>query len=482
MMNSCDFNYADLLERHAGIHRHIPALIEVSDVVSHEELHYRCLKLARSLQHMGLKPGDRLAVLAPNCLQIVELLGAAAFCGVVLVLLNTRASAAEIEVTVADSGAQHIFVDAELQHLIVGLPQSLTCFSLASASQRLLAWPASQDEAGFTPPPVHAAQPLVGIPTAAVEGRSRIALLSHAALMHQALQFGVRLSLNEQDRHLCVLPLFHMAGLGLSLAVQLFGGASVVLRRFDAAVAVDSIQAHAISCFTSFSPMLDSMLDAADAQQAGLTSLRVVMGLESPQAVDRLIARCPQVQFWSGYGQTETGGIVSLSPATERPGSAGRPLAQVALRVESPDGTVAGVNEPGEILVRSPGVFNGYWQLPEAGARASRNSWHHTGDIGRIDADGYLWYLGRTSEKALIKSGGENIYPAEVEQALLAHPAVAQARVIGIPDENWGEAVQALCVLHPGAKVEEQELIDFVGSRIARFKRPKEVLFVEALT
>lgn len=480
-MTPRDFSYVDLLEHNARLQRDAPALIGAFATVSHGALLERCQDVARVLQHLGVQVGDRIALLAFNGPRTLELLGAAALCGAVLVLLNTRASATETVNVVADSGAQHMFVEIELAHLTAELPLAFACHSLGAASGRLLSWPQVPGAQALVPAAVTAAMPLVGIPTAAVEGRPRIAMLSHGALLHQAMQLGICWSLTQHDRHLCILPLFHMAGLGLLLAVQMGGGASVLMARFDAAAAVDAIEAHGVSCFTSFAPILTSVLDAADERQAALASLRAVTGLEPLQVTERLAARCSQALFWSGYGQTETGGLVTLSPATERPGSAGRPLVQVALRIARASGTCAGIGESGDILVRSPSIFNGYWQTSVLGAHPGGDGWHRTGDLGRIDADGYLWYEGRAPEKALIKSGGENIYPAEVEQALLAHPAVAQARVVGVPDEKWGEAVRALCVLHASAQVPERELIEFVGTRIARFKRPREVVFVASL-
>ena len=165
----------------------------------------------------------------------------------------------------------------------------------------------------------------------------------------------------------------------------------------------------------------------------------------------------------------------------ERPGSAGKPtpLSRVAL-FDDLDNEVP-VGTPGEICVRSPVVFLGYWGREEDTAYTFRNGWHHTGDIGRFDEDGYLWYVKRKAEKELIKPGGENVYPAEVEKTILEHPDVAEVSVIGVADKQWGEAIKAICVLEPGKSLEPQELIDFVASKIARYKKPKYVVFASNL-
>jgi long-chain acyl-CoA synthetase len=478
------FSYADLLARNATVHGALPALSGGFGMVTHAQLAARAAGLADRLEALGVRPGDRLAVLAGNCPETLELLGAAAHLGATLVLLNTRASAAETAAVLEDSGACRVFAQVGLRSLLEAAPGSVACHGLGEGEGREEGWapwpggaPARIRERAL----VDAHSALVAIPTAAVDGRPRLALLSHATLLHQALQLAHTWALGPADRHLCVLPLFHMAGLGLALAAQLAGGASVLMPRFEAAAAARTIAASRVSCFTSFSPILDGILDAADAGGHDLSSLRAITGLEAPDTVERLHRRWPGAVFWSGYGQTETGGIVCLAPARERPGAAGRPLPAVALRIENDAGEQSAPGEPGEILVRGPCVFSGYWRRPAETAHAGRGGWHHTGDRGRLDAQGFLWFEGRAPEKALIKSGGENIYPAEVEQALRAHPAVRDAVVIGVPDARWGEAVRAVCELRAGEQVTADALAEFVGTRIARFKRPRDVVFVPSL-
>ena len=173
--------------------------------------------------------------------------------------------------------------------------------------------------------------------------------------------------------------------------------------------------------------------------------------------------------------------MVTVCPYSEKPGSAGKegPLVKVKL-VDEHDREVE-VGKPGEICVRGPLVFLGYWNLEEDNRYTFREGWHHTGDIGRLDENGYLWYVKRKAEKELIKPGGENVYPAEVEKVILENPEVAEASVIGVKDVEWGEAIKAVCALKPGSSLTKQGLIDFVASRIARFKKPKYVQFVPAL-
>ena len=204
------------------------------------------------------------------------------------------------------------------------------------------------------------------------------------------------------------------------------------------------------------------------------------MGIDKPENMKRFSEMAPHATCWVGYGQTETM-VFSSCPFSEKPGSAGKPcvLSRVAL-FDDYDREVP-VGTPGEICVRSPLVFSGYWGHEEENAYISRNGWHHTGDMGRFDKEGYLWYMGRKANRELIKPGGENVFPAEVEKAILDHEAVAEVVVIGVPDQEWGEAIKAVCTVQPGRSLEPQELIDYVASKIARYKKPKHVIFVDAM-
>jgi long-chain acyl-CoA synthetase len=204
------------------------------------------------------------------------------------------------------------------------------------------------------------------------------------------------------------------------------------------------------------------------------------MGLEPPAAQARLAALCPGVGFWSAYGQAEVSSLVCLGLQSERPGAAGRAVPPSQIRIQDAAGQPVADGVEGEIAVRGPTVFLGYWDPLTRRPFKPADPWHRTGDLGRLDEDGWLWFTGRAAHKQLIKSGGENVYPAEVEQVLLEHPAVAEAFVFGQADEQWGEAVQAACALKPGTTATEAELIAFVAQRLARYKRPQSVRFMPA--
>jgi acyl-CoA synthetase (AMP-forming)/AMP-acid ligase II len=255
----------------------------------------------------------------------------------------------------------------------------------------------------------------------------------------------------------------------------------VVLPRFDPEAAVRHIQRDRVSVVATFPPMLTSLLDAAAAVGADLSSLRAVAGLDAPETIGRLESMCPGATFWIGYGQSEVTGFVTTAPFRDGPGSAGRPAFLNAVSVVDDLDRPLPAGETGEIVVRGPMVFKGYWNCAADNELTFRGGWHHTGDLGRFDEAGLLWYAGRSPAKELIKPGGENVYPAEVEKVLMEHPAVVEAAVIGVPDAQWGEAIKAICVCRPDQPVTAEALIEFVGGRIARFKKPKHVTFVPAL-
>jgi len=226
--------------------------------------------------------------------------------------------------------------------------------------------------------------------------------------------------------------------------------------------------------------MLGMLLQKLERQNYDISSLKHVVGIDHPANIEKFNQKA-KAKFWVGFGQSETTGLVTICPYSEKPGSAGKegPLAKIRL-VDEQDREVEAGN-PGKICVRDPLVFLGYCNLEEENQYTLRNDWHHTGDIGRLDENGYLWYVKRKAEKELIKPGGENVYPAEVEKIILQNPEVAEVAVIGVKDLEWGEAIKAVCVPKPGNSLTPQELIDFVASRIARFKKPKYIEFVPAL-
>jgi acyl-CoA synthetase (AMP-forming)/AMP-acid ligase II len=473
----------DLLDHNASSHQDNPALIFEGHSYAHATLYKAVQIQAAALHAAGVRRGDRVLVVSGNRPEVLVLLGGVAWLGAMLVPLNLRLSPAEIAQQARDASPALVIVDAGCSSLwaaawpngMAGVPLEILADpvngSLGCVGQSQEAHVPRQDAPDLG---------VIMLYTAAVEGYARGAVLSQAQMRASAIQTGGAWSLGVHDRWLGVLPLFHAAGIGLALALLEVGGACMILPRFDPVAAVSAVARHRITVCATFAPMLGALLDAATQNpggEASLASLRVCMGLEPPEVLDRLATLCPAAKFWSAYGQAEVSSMVCLGLQSERPGAAGRPIAPTEVRVQDAAGRALAAGLEGEIGVRGPTVFLGYWEPETKRPLKPADPWHRTGDLGRIDEDGWLWFIGRAAHKQLIKTGGENVYPAEVEQVLLEHPAVVEAFVFGHPDDKWGEVVHAVCALKPGATVQEAELLQFVATRIARYKTPKQVVY-----
>jgi acyl-CoA synthetase (AMP-forming)/AMP-acid ligase II len=258
------------------------------------------------------------------------------------------------------------------------------------------------------------------------------------------------------------------------------GGANVIIPQFAPQQALEIIQQEKISVLFEFSPMLAQMVEKMTGQAYNLSSVRLVLGITYPECFETFRAITEAV-FYRVWGQTETLSIITACRHNERPGSVGRALPLTDLEIINDQGHPVTVGQSGEIVVRSPQVFKGYWNLEQETTFTFRDGWHHTGDLGRLDEKGFLWFMGRKQEKDLIKTGGENVYPVEVESVIHSHSQIKEVAVIGVPDPKWVESIKAICVVKEGGEVTEKDLIDFVSQRIASYKKPRHVQFVKSL-
>lgn len=476
----------DLLDRNARSHQDDLALIFEGHSKTHAAFYEAVQIQAAALHTAGVRRGDRVLLLSGNRPEVLVLLGAVAWLGAMLVPLNLRLSSTEMAQQARDASPVLVIVDTGCAaSWAAAWPEGMPDVMLETLAQPVLGNLVIVGPAHKGDVPRQDAPDLgvIMLYTAAVEGHARGAVLSQSQLRASAIQTGGVWKLGANDRWLGALPLFHAAGIGLALALLEAGGACVILPRFDPVTAVAAVARDRITVCATFAPMLGALLDAATQTpggEAALASLRVCMGLEPPVVLERLVALCPAAQFWSAYGQAEVSSMVCLGLQSERPGAAGRPIAPTEVRVLDAAGRPLTAGLEGEIVVRGPTVFMGYWEPETKSPFKPADPWHHTGDLGRIDDDGWLWFTGRTAHKQLIKTGGENVYPAEVEQVLLEHPAVAEAFVFGKPDAKWGEAVHAVCSLNEGSKVDAAELLSYLETRIARYKKPQSLIFQPA--
>src|SRR6185436_18015433 len=470
--------------RGASVYGDAPAVIQAEQPRSFRELHRRVDALAGGLAALGLARGDRLCILAQNDVAYLELYGACARQGIVAYPINWRLTGPEVE-RVVERAAPTMFVADAAALGVVGdwpsaKPSVAHWYQLGDSAAAGFAPLASLYRDG-APAPVDVApdDAFAAISTAAVDVVPRGAVLTHANVLTANLTAIAAFGYTPADRYLLALPLFHITALGTALAHLHAGAACVVVSRFDAEEAVRLIDRHRITHVSDFPPVLSSLLDAAEKLGSRLPSLRDVAGLDAPPTIQRL-HETTSAKFWTGFGQSETSGFVSLQRVLDRPGAAGRPVAACRIALVDDDDREVPVGTPGEIVVRGPLVFQGYFAQPDVTAHTFRNGWHHTGDLGCFDGDGYLHYAGRKPEKELIKPGGENVYPAEVETVIVQLAGVRAACVYGVPDVRWGEAIKAV-VEAPAGRYTAQQVIDHVGATIARFKRPHVVVFTEAL-
>jgi long-chain acyl-CoA synthetase len=479
------FGVYDMIANNAAARGDAAAVIQGERVVSFGEFRRRVDALAGGLQALGLVKGDRVCVLAQNDAAYLELYGACARQGVIVYPINWRLTAEEVERVLGRAAPKMMVADASTLSVVGGWPETKRSvahwYQFGGSAAGFEPFDSLYRE-GAPPPAVDVApdDPFAVISTAAVDVIPRGAVLTHANVVTANLVVAACLGYTAADRYLLALPLFHITALGNALAHMHAGGASVLVARFDPEEAVRLIDRHGVTHVSDFPPVLASLLDAADKLGSRMPSLTRVSGLDAPPTIQRLHEQTG-ARFWTGFGQSETSGFVTIQRVLDRPGAAGKPVPVARVKVVDDYDRDVPVGTPGEIVVRGPLVFQGYWEQPDATAYTLRNGWHHTGDVGRFDEDGYLHYVRRKPEKELIKPGGENVYPAEVETVIMQMEGVTGVCVFGVPDARWGEAVKAVVEVKAPDRYTADQVRDHVGSRIARFKRPHHVAFTDAL-
>jgi len=464
--------FGDWLKAQAAAAPERPALVSArGERWSYAALDAAVEQTATRLSGLGLAPGDILATLLPASPQHVFIVHAAARLGLALAPLNTRLTSAELALQLQKLGCR----------VLVGLPDARQT-GLASGSLDLLspAGLADLPGAAFTPPAFDLARLQGIIFTSGTAGASKGVKLTFANHFWSAQGSAARIGILPTDTWLSPLPLYHVGGLANLFRCAL-AGAALQLCDPDPQ-ALQAGLADGASLVSLVPTMLKRLLALPDLETP---RLRLVL-LGGAAATPDLLAEAAHrgLRVAATYGLTEAASQVATidpdSPAQlAKPGCVGRPLLNTRLRIVGEDGADLPPGSPGEVLVQSPTVMPGYYADPEASQRALQSGWLHTGDLGYLDSEGCLWLLQRRSD--LIVSGGENIYPAEIEAVLAAHPAVAEACVVGLPDPEWGQHPAALVVLQPGLSVSAAELLTFARQTLAGYKLPKSIHFVPAL-
>jgi long-chain acyl-CoA synthetase len=435
----------------------------------------RCARLAGGLRALGLGKGDRVAVVAANCHRYLELYQAVPASGLVLVPLNSRHAEPELAYALRDSGTRVLLTDRDPG----GLVDAVERVVLMDAYEQLLeAEPAVLGEGV-------AEDDLAGLfYTGGTTGAAKGVMLTHRNLVANTVNGLVAIGLQPEDRWLAMAPMFHAAGTFAALATVWLGGTHVVLPAFEPAAALDLLEAQRCTATIAVPAMLAALNEEQHRRPRDTSSLRVLTHGAAPVATEvlrRSRELFPTAELVHLYGATETAPLVTTSrhegDLLDLPEgrSCGQAIVGVEVRVQDPLGDPVPTGEVGEVAVRGPNVMQGYWNKPTESAKALVDGWYLSGDLGRLDARGYLYLVDRA--KDMVVTGGENVYCTEVEEALYSHPAVLEAAVFGVPDDTWGEAVHAVVV--PRSPVTGDELQAHCRSLIAGYKVPKEVEVTE---
>ena len=460
------------------------AFISDGGTETYRELRDRVYRLAHALRDLGVRRGDRVAYLGPNHPAFAETMFAAGTLGAVILPLNTRLAALELAYIVADAGAQLLVWGPEMASTVAELRQHhqfRTEVPVGDDYEALLAGAAGEE----IDEPVGLDEICMIQYTSGTSGHPKGVMMSHANIVWNCFNLMLDIDVASDEVTLVSAPMFHTAALNQTfLPTILKGGTAVLMSAFDPQRALGLIGERRVTWMFGVPAMYQSIAQSPGWADADLSSVRTLMcgGAPVPESLIRTYHE-RGLTFLEGYGLTEASPGALFLRAEEslrKIGSAGTPCFFTDVRVVGPDGGDVAPGETGEVIIQGPNVMAGYWQLPEATADAFYDEgWLRSGDAATVDDDGFVYIVDRI--KDMIISGGENIYPAEVEQALYQHPAIADCAVIGVPDQRWGEVGRAVVALRPGATASAEEIIGFLSGKLAKYKIPKSVVVVQAL-
>lgn len=491
--------YADVIYRNALLRPDVEAFVYRDTRITWSEYNERVNRLISALDSLGAAKGDVIGLLSWNCLESFDVLGAAMKGGFILSPYNPRLCAADLEYLIDYSEATTVFVGPELLPVLEEIRPRLTrvrhYVALEAAAPGMLSHGELLAQHAPEEPPARVAEddPAYLIYTSGTTGVPRGALYTHARGMHNIAARLAETPIAAGDKLVLTLQLFHVAGMEASQAFLYAGATNVILKTFDPRILLQTIQDERATDVQIVPTTLAAIFSLPDFEQYDLSSLRRIVYAASPMPV-ALLQRGMDLWgpiFCQFYGQTESGPIITTLPRDKHvvaygtPDeqkillSVGHPAPGVHVRIVTEDGADVQVGEVGEIIAKSRHLMAGYWRRPEETAATIVDGWLHTRDLGYFDERGYIYISGRQGD--MIISGAENIMPREVEEVLYQHPAVSEAAVIGVPDPYWVERVHALVVLNGRDDVTPEEIIEFCKQRLARYKAPKSLEFVDSL-
>jgi acyl-CoA synthetase (AMP-forming)/AMP-acid ligase II len=485
----------DLVLRNLRLRRDAPGIIFDGRTQTHGAFAERVFRLVRALRRLGIRPGDRVAILAQNCPEYLETYAAGELGGWITVPINYRLAGPEIAYIISDSRPKILIAEMQLLDLVTDTARSLLTHLVTIGGdgpdvgyeRALMAEQPEVPEKNATPDSVAWL-----IYTSGTTGRPKGVMLGHRGQVWAAHTSALEMGVRPTDRVAVAMPLYHVGARNTCVTRSVQGCPIILHRAFRGEAFLDSLARHGVTETLLAPTMLNDLLQIAPDLRAAAPSLAKVFYSAAPMP-EALLRRAMTVLgpiFAQVYGMTESGGpgcmlhphqhVLEGPPEqVRRLRSAGQPMVGCDVRIRRPDGSECEPGELGEIVIASPGLMRGYWNNHAATSETIRDGWLHTGDIGECDAGGFISVVDRL--KDMIVSGGENIYSREVEEALTGHPAVSEAVVVGAPDPRWGEMVVAFIVKKTGAEVGEDEITEHCRRTIAGYKRPKRVHFVDFL-
>jgi len=487
-----DVNWFAVLAHHATRTPDQPLVVFEGVTTTYGEMAARVEALAGGLHERGIRAGHVVGLLSYNCPEFLETLFAVNFLGAIAMPINWRLAAPEVRYILEHSEARALVCDDTLIELASDATKGLESQLLRACVPALApegwtslaALRSSPDRAERAPTDADDVHRLMY--TSGTTGRPKGVMITHANLAWKNLAHLVEFGFTGADLGLACGPLYHVGALDLTTTTLIAAGATVIVHRlFDAAAVVDELERSRVTTVWLAPAMVNAIMALPDVESRDLSSVRVIIngGEKMPiPLIERLQRTFPSAWFADAYGLTETVSgdtFLDRDHLVAKLGSVGRPCLYLDLDIWDDRGEPVPAGERGEIVLRGPKVFKGYWRDPDATATAFAGGWFHTGDIGVRDEDGYVFVVDRL--KDMIVSGGENIAGSEVERVLYEHPSVLEAAVVGRPDDRWGEVPVAHVVVREGSAVSEDELIAHCRERLARFKVPKAVMFLDAL-